>query len=126
MLLDKIKNLDRLPSKGQLIDWVKLLPNTSLFKKKPTENKVGDVYLHPIFKHPYILIKKKKEGFICCLLTSDATFPDILCETDSRFFPENFISKMIFFTSTVPGTFMGVYENQKQLREIYKQLKIEF
>jgi hypothetical protein len=33
--------------------------------KNPTEFKVGDVLMHPVFKHPYVLLKDKGDFWIC-------------------------------------------------------------
>ncbi len=40
-------------------------------KKNPTRNKVGDVIMHPVFKHPYVLLEKKEGYWVAALFTSE-------------------------------------------------------
>ena len=119
-LLEKVKTGNY--SKEQVIGWVTALPSTSL-KLKPNTYKVGDVLTHVVFKHPYILLEKRKEDWVCGLLTSEESCPEILEKCNSRFFTEGFITKALFTVSQVDGSFIGIYDNTKHLKEILSKLK---
>jgi len=120
ILLEKVKAGNY--SKEQLMGWIGCLPNTAL-KIKPTEWKSGDVLMHSFFIHPYVLLKKTKDGWLCGLFTSNEGCPEILEQAQSRFFSASYFTKTLFITSEVHGSFMGVYENQKHLREVLIKLK---
>jgi len=60
-------------TKQQLLGWIQALPG-STGSHKPNSIKVGDVYMHPIFKHPYVFLENKGEYWICGLLTTDGDF----------------------------------------------------
>jgi hypothetical protein len=93
-------------------------------KKVPTRFKKGDVLMHPIFRHPYVLLEKKAGSWICGLLTSEPKCPNILEKTESRFFVEEYFTRVMFIeTATPPGTYMYPFENTKQLKSILLQLK---
>jgi len=93
-------------------------------KKVPTRFKKGDVLMHPIFRHPYVLLEKKAGSWICGLLTSEPKCPNILEKTESRFFVEEYFTRVMFIeTATPPGTYMYPFENPKQLKSILLQLK---
>ena len=118
-LLEKVKTGNY--NKEQLIGWVSALPSS--LKVKPNTYKVGDVFTHVVFKHPYILLEKRKEDWICGLLTTEENCPEILEKCNSRFFGESFITKALFTVSEVNGSFMGVYDNNKHLKEVLSKLK---
>jgi len=92
-------------------------------KKVPSKYKKGDTLMHPIFKHPYVLLEKKAGSWVCGLLTSEPTCPEILEKTDSRFFLDEYFTKVIFTTKEPIGTFMYPFENPKQLKSVLQQLK---
>jgi len=93
-------------------------------KKVPTKFKKGDVLMHPIFRHPYVLLEKKAGFWICGLLTSEPKCPNILEKTESRFFVEEYFTRVMFIeTATPPGTYMYPFENPKQLKSVLQQLK---
>lgn len=93
-------------------------------KKVPTRFKKGDVLMHPIFRHPYVLLEKKAGSWVCGLLTSEPKCPNILEKTESRFFVEEYFTRVMFIeTATPPGTYMYPFENPKQLKSILLQLK---
>ena len=92
-------------------------------KKVPSKYKKGDTLMHPIFKHPYVLLEKKAGSWVCGLLTSEPTCPEILEKTDSRFFLDEYFTKVIFTTKEPIGTFMYPFENPKQLKSVLLQLK---
>lgn len=135
---------------GEVEAWVNELPNTPLTavapgspapvvvkpteevllttgpkkKKVPTRFKKGDVLMHPIFRHPYVLLEKKAGSWICGLLTSEPKCPNILEKTESRFFVEEYFTRVMFIeTATPPGTYMYPFENPKQLKSVLQQLK---
>jgi hypothetical protein len=120
-LIDKVTNMATL-DRDKILGWVKALPSSGL-KVKPTHYTVGDVLLHPIFQHPYVLLQKKKDMWICAMLTSEANCAEILEATQSRFFDNNFFTKIIFTIKEPDGSMMGVYENKKHLRKIHADLK---
>jgi len=92
-------------------------------KKVPSKYKKGDTLMHPIFRHPYVLLEKKAGSWICGLLTSEPTCPEILEKTESRFFSDEYFTKVIFTTKDPFGTFMYPFENPKQLKSVLQQLK---
>jgi hypothetical protein len=122
-LIEKLKAND-LPSKEKLISWVTCLPGSTA-SKKPKKSKVGDVYMHPIFQHPYILLENRKEYWICGLLTTESKCPEILEPVKSRFF-EGYITKTMFTASEIVGAFANPYDNPKHIREIREKLKSIF
>lgn len=121
-LLEKIKGGNY--SKEQLLAWVNCLPTTTS-TRKPLEYKVGDVFMHHVFKHPYILLKKRKNDWLCGLFTSEENFPDILEPCKSRFFDKEFFVKSLFTAKEVEGSFINSYDNHKHLREILIKLQKE-
>ncbi len=92
-------------------------------KKVPSKFKKGDTLMHPIFRHPYVLLEKKGGFWICGLLTSEPTCTEILEKTDSRFFSDEYFTKVMFTTKDPIGTFMYPFENPKQLKSVLIQLK---
>lgn len=119
-ILEKVKKGNY--SQQQLISWLTCLP-TSAEKRKPVEYKVGDVLMHHVFKHPYILLKKRKNDWLCGLLTSESGCPEILEQCQSRFFSENYFTKTLFTTTEICGSFINTYSNTKHLREVTIKLK---
>lgn len=121
ILLEKIK------SKGynhqQLVSWVTCLPQDAA-KVKPKKPKKGDVYFHPTFGHPCVLLEKKGESWVAGLLTSEPTCAEIAVECKLRFF-EGWFTKAIFTCQAEPSNFRGVYENPKHLKEVLQILKRE-
>lgn len=120
LLLQKLK--EKKYNHEQLIGWVTAMP-ASIEKRRPSEYKAGDVFMHPVFKHPYILLKKRKEDWICGLFTSEESFPDILEPCQSRFFKDSYFVKSLFTAVEPQGGFMNVYGNDKHLREVLIKLK---
>ena len=57
ILLKKINHSGYVYDKGELNSWVNSLPSRAAIKPKIVKS--GDVFMHPIFRHPYILLKKK-------------------------------------------------------------------
>jgi hypothetical protein len=123
--MDKVVLLEKINKGGfnhqQLKAWVECLPGSSS-NRKPKFNKVGDVYMHTIFNHPYILLEKKDEFWICGLITSESKCPEILEECRSRFF-EGFITKTIFTASEIQGSFINNYDNIRHLKKVLVKLR---
>ena len=96
-------------------------------KKVPTRFKKGDVLMHPIFRHPYVLLEKKAGSWVCGLLTSEPKCANILEKAESRFFEEEYFTKVMFTeTKTPPGTYMYPFDNPKQIKSILEKLKLTF
>ena len=102
------------------------VPQPTPKKNVPTVYKKGDVLMHPVFQHPYILLEKKADFWLCCLVTSEPTCPEILEPCKSRFFADNFITRVMFTTVDPIGRFMYPYENVRQLNLVSKKLKSLF
>jgi len=111
------KNIDK------ILSWVTCLPN-STSSRKPTVIKVGDVFMHPIFRHPYVILQKKETEFICVLLTTNANCTEAIEKCKSRFFSESYFTKVIFTVGN-PGehSFMNVFESKSQIKSIHTKLK---
>lgn len=118
-IIEKLKGKE-VPKLNDLIGWIEHLPRTSY--KYPIEFKRGDVLMHKIFKHPYVLLKKTEEYWICGLLTTEETFPDILQKCESRFFHDGYFTRTIFTCVEPYGSFMGVFDNKDQIKSIYDSL----
>jgi len=102
------------------------IPQPTPKKNIPTIYKKGDVLMHPVFQHPYILLEKKDEYWLCCLITSEPTCPEILEPCKSRFFDGNFITRTLFTTVEPIGRFMYPYEHPRQLSSALSKLKSIF
>ena len=120
-LLDKVNDTQVL-DKQKLIAWIKCLPNTGM-KVTPSSVLVGDVYMHPIFQHPYVLLKKDKDHWICAMITSEANCVEILEPCQSRFYSHGFFTKILFTVKEPIGSFMSVYENKTHLKRVHDSLK---
>lgn len=120
VILEKIKKGNY--TKEQLIGWIQALPGSSA-TRKPVRNKRGDVYMHPIFKHPYVLLEKKSGYWLCGLLTTEPECTEILEPCDSRFFSGSYFTRVIFTQVTPVGTYCNVFDNLKQVRSVLSQLK---
>ena len=92
-------------------------------RKNPTEFKVGDVLMHPIFKHPYVLLKDKGDFWICGLLTTETNCKEILEKCQSRFFPDSHFTRVKLTVKEPYGSFMNTYDNKKHLKKVTKKLK---
>jgi hypothetical protein len=117
--LVKTKDYDQ----DKLIGWINAMsPNT--YPKSPIHNKVGDIYMHPIFLHPCVLLEKQKDGsWICGLLTTEPTCPEIFCNADSRFVGESYFTTALFSVQEPNGRFFAVYDNDKHLKKVLKNLR---
>lgn len=120
ILLEKVKSGKY--SQEQLLGWIGALPGT-LKSVNPTQSKVGDVHMHPIFAHPYVLLERTATGWICTLLTSEETCTEILEPCDSRFFTGSYFTRALFTYTDPQGRFMAPFDNNRQLTSIYKKLK---
>ena len=95
-------------------------------KNIPTSYKKGDVLMHPVFQHPYILLEKKQDFWFCALITSEKNCPEILEPCKSRFFDDGFITRVMFTTTEPIGRFMYPFENPRQVNSVTKKLKTLF
>jgi len=118
-LYDKV--LDGDYDTKKLLGWINSLPNTRM--SPPDKIKKGDVFMHPIYKHPYVFLEKKDDRWLCTTLTSNGEFEEVLCKGNSRFFKDSYIVKILFTVTTPIGSFMGVFDNNTQLNKVTKQLK---
>lgn len=119
-LLEKVKNGEKY-TQQQLITWISCLPGT-VASRKPKSNRVGDVYMHQVFGHPYILLEKKQDVWVCGLITSESKCPEILEECRSRFF-EGYITKTLFTASELKGSFINNYDNTRHLKKVLLKLR---
>jgi hypothetical protein len=118
-LLQKIKSGNY--NQQQLLSWVGCLPGTST-NRKPKFTKVGDIYMHPIFQHPYLILDKRDGYYICGLITSESKCPEILEVCRSRFF-EGYITKTLFTASEISGSFINNYDNTRHLKKVLVKLR---
>lgn len=105
----------------QLMSWIGCLPRSST-TRKPKFPKVGDVFMHTIFNHPYILLEKKDGVWVCGLMTSESKCPEILEPCRSRFF-EGYITKTLFTASEIQGSFINIYDNTRHLKKVLVKLR---
>ncbi len=121
-LIKKLENLGSTPLvKEKVLSWIRCLPGTS-GNRNPVKFKRGDVCMHSVFNHPYVLLRETKEGWICVLLTSEEKCSEVLEKATSRFFNEAYFTKCIL-TVASPTRFMNPFENPKQINSIEKRLK---
>lgn len=93
-------------------------------KGVPTKYKKGDVLMHPIFRHPYVLLEYNTEnGWLCGLLTSEKDCVEILEEAKSRFFGGNYFTKVLFTVKNPIGSYMYPFDNGRQLTKVLKELR---
>jgi hypothetical protein len=92
-------------------------------KTNPTEFRVGDVLMHPVFKHPYVLLEDKGEYWACALLTTDPTCSEVLEICQSRFFPESHFTRVVLTVKKPYGSFIYPYDNTEHLEEVKNKLK---
>lgn len=109
--------------KKKILGWVKALPKDDLTKINPTIFKKGDVYYHPIFNHPVVVLKKVKDEAIGVLLTSNCECEVVLEKCRSRHFDTSYLTKNLLLIQPEGMKFMGVFENNKQLSDVHKKLK---
>jgi hypothetical protein len=120
LLLDKVKKGNY--TSDQLLNWIQCLPG-STGTHKPSINKVGDVYMHPVFQHPYVLLERKGDVWICGLLTTDEKYEQILEPCKSRFFVTSYFTKTLFTMNEPIGAYCNVFDNNQQIKKVIKQLR---
>ena len=108
--------------KQKLLGWVNCLRGT-VATKKPIKYKKGDVFMHPVFKHPYVLLEYKDNQWLCGLLTTEPECSEILEPCKSRFFSDSFFTKVLFTTQEPVGNFANIFDNTRQINSVLKQLK---
>ncbi len=109
-------------NKVQLIEMVKKLPGSSKPRLKPTTPKIGDVYMHSVFNHPVVLCKKQGQMWYGIMLTTESKCESLLEPCQSRFFTNSYITTTITSFKKMP-MFLGTYDNNKHIREVYKRIK---
>ena len=119
-IIDKIKKGGY--KQADLIKWIQCLPGSSA-SRKPSRNKKGDVYMHPVFKHPYVLLEKKKGYWLCGLLTTEPECSEILEPCVSRFFGGSYFTRVLFTQIQPVGTYCNIFDNAKQLKSVLLELK---
>lgn len=92
----------------------------------PSTYKKGDVFMHPIFAHPYVLLEQKDGFWLCGLLTTNGDFKEVLVQCNSRIFGNSYFTKTMFTVTEPIGKFMSPYENSLQLYNVLKKLKSIF
>ena len=125
LLLKKLADANPNIKNSDIVNWVMALPSNVSKIEPPNKIKVGDVFMHPVFQHPYIILNIKGDSYVCCLLTTEPTFSEILEACDSRFFSTSFITKTLLTVgvdANLKHTFYGVYENNKHLKKAYEML----
>lgn len=123
-LLDSYKPADSKPLASAAPAPAAPAQATSKGKKIPSLYKKGDVLMHPVFKHPCVLLEEKGGSWLCGLLTSEPTCTEILTKAESRFFQNEYFTKTMF-TSADPSLcpFMYPFDNDKQIDEVLIKLK---
>ena len=79
--------------------------------------------MHPVFKHPYVLLEKKKGYWLCGLLTTEPECSEILEPCVSRFFGGSYFTRVLFTQIQPVGTYCNIFDNAKQLKSVLLQLK---
>jgi len=125
-VLEKIKSMDKNNLDKQKILALITTMEGSVASKKPNTFKKGDVLMHPVFRHPYVLLEYKDNQWICALLTTESECAEILEPCKSRFFPDSFFTKVMFTVQEPIGVFANVFENTRQINSILTQLKTIF
>ena len=124
ILINKLSDTQHL-NKSNVLQWVKSLPNYG-FKVKPNVVKVGDVFMHRVFGHPYVILQKCGEFYMCVLLTTEETCKEILEPCSSRFFHDSFFTQNLLMVSaetTEGNEFYGVFDNTRQVKSVLNKLK---
>lgn len=111
----------------QVRAWIQTMPNETPKtpqRLKPSTHKVGDIFMHYPLNHPMVILKKRRNGWFCVLLTSDKDCPELIEPHKSRFQRgEGGFTSTIVLVSELPNSFVGVYDNNKHLREVYNKLQ---
>ena len=108
-------------TRDEIIKWVKGLPNPP---RKPLHIKIGDVFMHPYFRHPVVVLRIRKNRCICGSLSNSGE-RSTLMPTDSRFFNGQFITTniaILHHDELLNYGFMGIYDNHMQLRHVFNEL----
>lgn len=111
--------------KDLLIKYILGLPGKNP-PRSPNIIKKGDVFMHPVFKHPYVILWKKDNHYICVLLTTNSNLKEIYEECNSRFFDGSNFAMSVFALEEPVGMFLNVYDNNKQLSRIANNIKKTF
>ncbi len=118
-LISKIENGSY--NKVQLLGWVNTLPS-EVRVNRPSRIKIGDVFMHPIFGHPVVLCKRVQDTWYGIMLTSTPSCDVMLEPCQSRFFNNSYFTSTMTGFKEMPRMFMGVYDNNTHLNEVYKKV----
>lgn len=124
MLKDQLKELvnTRKYTLDELNKWIDSLPNYSPNRNVDRVNK-GDVLFHPIFNHPIVVLKVRKDGIIGALLTTEDTCAEILEPCKSRMFSTSYITtNLIYIKDYKKFKLRGLYDNNRHLTKVHKKL----
>ena len=112
-------------SMDKVLGWVRCLPSNEKgsYVVPPPDVQVGDVFMHPIFTHPYVILRNSGEQWVCVMLTSNAECKEILEICSSRLFHTSYFTKTLITVQEPMGIFIGIFNNPKQLKSVYKTLK---
>lgn len=94
--------------------------------KNPNDFKVGDVLMHPVFKHPYVLLENKGDYWICGLFTTEPKCKEILEKCQSRFFTDSYFTRTLITVTKIYGSFIFPYDNMEHLEEMKRKLNLAF
>ena len=121
---DKTEGVGAKELKAKVLGWVTSLPG-SAYKSAPTRIRRGDVFMHPVFRHPCVFLEKKKESglWLCGLLTTEITCSEILEPCKSRFFADNYFTRVMYTQTAAVGTFLNTFDNPRQIKEVTRKLK---
>lgn len=123
-LLERIKSGNY--TQDKLIGWITAMPATTT-NRNPAAYQTGDVLMHTIFRHPYVLLYKNSEDeWVCGMLTSEADCEEILIKCQSRFFSDSYFTKVLITVKEPTGTFMNVYDNKSHLKKVSAMLQEVF
>lgn len=123
-LLEKVENPNYVFKRLELVSDVRSLQVIQT-KFEPIVLKHGDIFYHPYFKHYIVLVKKKKSMWTVLMITSGELL-EATISVNSRFIKGFICNQLIQLHENTLKTmsFSGIYDNHKQLREVYKTLKI--
>jgi hypothetical protein len=93
------------------------------FDTKPEYLKLGDVYMNLIVKHPVLIIKVKDNIAYGVALTTEESYVGILMKSNSRFYPDSYITSTMITIDASSIRLHGVYDCPSDLRELKKLLK---
>lgn len=124
LLLERINSPSFQFKKEELLTWIGCLPNIKMVH--PKEYRIGDILMHPIFTHPMVLTRKRGDNYLCLMMTSNS-IPNATIQAKSRFVDTYFcnIIMEVHISVIESSEFMGIYNNNKHLREVFTEIKLK-